>query len=88
MRLRQLPKPYRATKATTFLSSPWRDIVGQWPADDRENWAERSAIMEHMGGLTRDQADEAAYHDIIRTNTAPANQEGALLQAQGRWHLR
>ena len=31
-----------------------------------ELWLERSALMEFDGGLTREKADRAAYHDIRR----------------------
>jgi hypothetical protein len=41
--------------------------VASWPADERERWEERAAIMEFDGGLPRDQAERAAYDDTLET---------------------
>jgi hypothetical protein len=38
----------------------WRDVAA-WPDTRRELWAERAAIMEIDGGLTRDAAEQEAY---------------------------
>ena len=35
--------------------------VTTWPADWRENFEERAAIMEYDGGLTRDEAEVSAW---------------------------
>jgi DNA primase len=37
----------------------WRDMA-RWPEDRREEWGERSSIMEIDGGLSRDAAEQEA----------------------------
>jgi hypothetical protein len=32
-----------------------------WPEDRREEWGERSSIVEIDGGLSRDAAEQEAY---------------------------
>ena len=36
----------------------------RWPAYWQELWAERAAIMEFEGGMTREQAEKKAEEDI------------------------
>jgi hypothetical protein len=64
----------RATNAATVdlgavrdEDAAWRAAVASWPADERERWEERAAIMEFDGGLPRDQAERAAYDDTLET---------------------
>jgi hypothetical protein len=38
----------------------WRDLAS-WPEEQQELWAERSAIMEVEGGLSRDDAERQAF---------------------------
>jgi hypothetical protein len=45
----------------TPLSQAALTDVATWPADWRENFEERAAIMEHDGGLTRDEAEVSAW---------------------------
>jgi hypothetical protein len=42
----------------------WRDLAA-WPDARRELWAERAAIMEIEAGMTRDEADKAAFAALI-----------------------
>jgi hypothetical protein len=44
--------------------------VASWPSDLREDFEERSAIMEHDGGLPRDEAEVSAWR-LLRTRLAP-----------------
>lgn len=44
--------------------SPWRITMSSWNADDRDAWEERVAIMMEGAGLSLEQAEEAAFHDI------------------------
>jgi DNA primase len=41
----------------------WRDLA-RWPEDQRELWAERAAIMEVEGGLSRDGAEREAFERL------------------------
>jgi hypothetical protein len=41
-------------------------FVYRWPAYWQELWAERAAIMEFQGNMTRTQADKQAEQDIRR----------------------
>jgi hypothetical protein len=42
----------------------WRDDLATWDAAWQELWEERAAIMEHDGGLNRDDAQGEAYRRI------------------------
>lgn len=39
-----------------------------WPSYD--DWEERAAIREHDGGMTREEAEAAAYQDILERDVA------------------
>jgi len=39
----------------------WWQEVARWPADRRDRWAERAAMMEMVGGLVRDEAVRQAF---------------------------
>jgi hypothetical protein len=41
-------------------------------SDDIEDWAERAAIREYMGGQSRDDAERAAYEDVQRARSKRA----------------
>ena len=41
-----------------------RKIVARWPAEIRDLWSERAAIMEFDGEMSREAAELAAYYDI------------------------
>jgi hypothetical protein len=41
----------------------WRELA-RWPEDRRELWAERAAIMEVEGGLSRDGAEREAFERL------------------------
>jgi hypothetical protein len=41
----------------------WRNLA-RWPDARRELWAERAAIVEVQGALTRDEAEQEAYATI------------------------
>jgi DNA primase len=43
------------------LSPQWWRELARWPADRREQWAERAAIMEFDSGLLRDEAEQQAF---------------------------
>lgn len=36
----------------------------QWTDDQREEWAERSAIVEFDGGLSREEAEKVAFRMV------------------------
>jgi len=44
-------------------SITWRDQIMLWPADVSEAWGESAAILEHDGGLSREEAEARAYLD-------------------------
>jgi|GEM_PF-2694738 hypothetical protein len=48
--------------------------VATWPADWRENFDERAAIMEHDGGLTRDEAEVSAWR-LLRDRRKEADKK-------------
>lgn len=50
------------------------------PADVLDEWKERAAIMQHDGGLSKDEAEVAAWERTIRHH-------GRLLAAQARAQL-
>jgi len=43
----------------------WRDVA-RWSDDHRERWGERAAILEVDGGLSRGEAEHAAYRLMRR----------------------
>ena len=43
-----------------------RKLVAQWPVEARHEWAERAAIMEYDAGLSRAEAEIAAYRDCLQ----------------------
>lgn len=40
-------------------------FVKSWPAELREEWEERAAIMEYDGNLERAEAEENAYWLLV-----------------------
>jgi DNA primase len=49
----------------------WWRAVAHWPAVQREQWAERAAIMELDGGLVRREAEACAFDLVARTPALP-----------------
>jgi hypothetical protein len=47
----------------------WRELA-RWPEDHRELWAERAAIMEVEGGLSRDELERHAF-ELVRDDISP-----------------
>jgi DNA primase len=47
----------------------WRELA-RWPEDHRELWAERAAIMEVEGGLSRDESERHAF-ELVRDDISP-----------------
>ena len=47
----------------------WRDLAC-WPEDRQELWAERAAILEVEGGLSRDEAERHAF-ELLRDAPSP-----------------
>jgi DNA primase len=47
----------------------WRDVAC-WSEDRQELWAERAAIMEVEGGLSRDEAERHAF-ELLRDDPSP-----------------
>jgi hypothetical protein len=50
----------------------------RWPAYWQELWAERAAIMEFQGGMSREQAEKKAEEDIrwqAQDDKRPVQQE-------------
>lgn len=45
--------------------------VRHWPADAREEWAERAAILEYLANLPRPEA-EARAEEVVRARYAPS----------------
>lgn len=47
----------------------WRKEVNRWRVHDHGGkyflWAERAAIREIDGGMSRDEAERKAYEDVI-----------------------
>lgn len=41
-----------------------------WPAELREEFEERAAIMEHMGNMSREEAEGAAF-EMLRGRVTP-----------------
>jgi hypothetical protein len=50
----------------------WREELKTWSPAAREDWEERAAIMEYMGGLPRERAEFEAYKDVKRQLAARA----------------
>lgn len=44
--------------------------LAEWPQEDREDFEERAAIIEFMGGLTRIEAERAAFFELRRARKA------------------
>jgi hypothetical protein len=44
----------------------WRDELATWPAEWREDFEERAAIMEYDGNLPRAEAERLAFEDVNR----------------------
>jgi hypothetical protein len=44
--------------------SLWRQTMRRWTEAQREEFEERAAIIEHLAGLRRDQAELAAFHVV------------------------
>lgn len=42
-----------------------RAVVKSWPKDWQSWWAERAAIIEFNGNLSREQAERAAYDNAL-----------------------
>lgn len=40
-------------------------LITEWPIEYQDDWAERSAILEHDARMGRDRAERAAEH-IVR----------------------
>lgn len=47
----------------------WRELA-RWPEDRQELWAERAAIMEVEGALSRDEAERHAF-ELLRDDPSP-----------------
>lgn len=66
----QLGGKHDASATQGELSLSMESLVGlwhdRWAKDEREAFEERAAIMEFDGGLSRQQAEEAARADVIR----------------------
>lgn len=51
--------------AIEWLRGRWRDVCAEvWPEFDE--WEERAAIMEFDGGMSRDEAEAAAYRSVMQ----------------------
>ena len=44
---------------------PLAALVRHWPAEAREEWEERAAVLEYDAKMTRERAERAAEH-IVR----------------------
>lgn len=51
--------------AQVRTGADWRAVVESWPDDWRFRWAERAAIIEFDGNLSREQAELAAYDNVL-----------------------
>lgn len=50
--------------AINWLFARWPEVCREvWPVFDQ--WEERAAIMEYDGGLGRDEAERAAYGEVV-----------------------
>lgn len=67
--LRALVAEHRSALIEALRDDP-RRMVRTWPADAREAWEERAAIIEYDGGVQRDAAERAAHEDV-RQNLPP-----------------
>ncbi|MBJ2153989.1 hypothetical protein [Paracoccus sp. IB05] len=58
-------RPGRMTlAATAWVKDRWRELCREiWPEFD--DWEERAAIMEFDGGMSRDDAEAAAYRRVM-----------------------
>lgn len=53
-----------STEALGWLRARWREACREaWPALD--DWEERAAIREYEGGLSRAEAERAAYREVV-----------------------
>lgn len=51
--------------AVAWIGKHRADLMHEiWPEYDQ--WAERAAIREFDGGMSRDEAEAAAYEDVMR----------------------
>lgn len=48
------------------MDTDWRATVRAWPEWKRIEWSERAAIREYDGGLSRAEAERAAYEYVVR----------------------
>lgn len=49
------------------MSEPlWKRTIKQWPAEWREEWEERAAIMEVDGHRSRADAERAAFDAVAK----------------------
>lgn len=44
--------------------------LAEWPPEMREEWEERSAIMEHDGGMNRIDAESRAFLRVLERSKA------------------
>lgn len=44
--------------------------LAEWSQEDREDFHERAAIIEYCGGLTRTEAERAAFFEIRKARKA------------------
>lgn len=51
--------------------------VKHWPEDWLDDWHERAAIMEYDGGLSREEAEVAAYRIVVAAKTKAAVSEAS-----------
>jgi hypothetical protein len=52
-------------------SAGWRKELASWPGHWREAWEERAAILQYDGGLTREEAEWSALHEVQQCPPAP-----------------
>jgi hypothetical protein len=51
------------------IDPKWWQELAPWPEDQQELWAERAAIMEIEGDLSRDEAEREAF-ELLRGNVS------------------
>lgn len=44
----------------------WKLEIATWPKPDQEDWAERAAIMESLGGLSTFEAEKGAWRALTK----------------------
>ena len=56
----------------TRLTDAQAKEIAAWPLEDRDSWSESAAHRQFDAGMSRDEAEIAAYLEVKANRTRPA----------------